>query len=186
MAVQILKRLFTVEEYHLMAKAGILLEDDRVELIRGEVVEMSPIGTRHAACVNRLNEVFVRRASARAVIAPQNPVRILEHSEPQPDLAVLRRREDHYAGKAPRPEDVLLLVEVCDTSLAYDRDVKVPLYAAAGVPEVWLADLKTEVIHVFRDPSPTGYRRSHSVPRGEVLAPDLLEGLEFAAHDILV
>jgi len=175
-----------VEEYHQMAEAGILLEDDRVELIRGEVVQMSPIGTRHAACVNRLTEVFVRRASGRAVIAPQNPVRILEHSEPQPDLTVLRRREDHYAGKAPRPEDVLLLVEVCDTSLAYDRDVKAPLYAEAGIPEVWLLDLNAGAIHVLRDPIPKGYQQAHTVPRGEALSPELLEGLDFTADEILV
>lgn len=186
MAVQVLRRRFTVEDYHRMAEAGILMEDDRVELIRGEVVEMSPIGNRHAACVNRLTEVFVRSASGRAVIAPQNPVRIPEHSEPQPDLTVLRRREDHYAGKAPQPEDVLLLVEVCDTSLAYDRDVKVPLYAEAGIPEVWLVDLNAGIIHVFRDPSPAGYRRSHSVLRGEGLAPELLSGLAFSSADLLV
>jgi Uma2 family endonuclease len=141
MGVQLARRLFTVAEYHKMAEAGILSEDDRVELLEGEIVAMSPIGSRHAGLVNRLNRLFSQRAGDQVVVSVQNPVRLGGYSEPQPDLALLRPRADFYTSSHPGPEDVLLAVEVAETSAAVDREVKVPLYARFGVPEVWLVDL---------------------------------------------
>ncbi len=132
---------FTVEDYHKMAEVDILGEDDRVELIDGEIIEMAPIGRLHAVCVVRLTDLFGETLRRRAIVWAQNPIGLGERSEPQPDLALLRWRPNFYADADPRPEDVLLIIEVADTSLAYDRDIKVPLYARAGIPEVWLVDL---------------------------------------------
>ena len=153
----LVKRLFTVEEYHKMAKAGILGEDDRVELLEGEIVQISPIGSRHAACVMRLTELLSQRVVGRAHVRVQNPILLGEHSEPQPDVTLLRRREDFYASSHPRPEDVLLVIEVAETSAAVEREVKAPLYARYGIPEVWVVDLAGGQVEVFRRPSPQGY-----------------------------
>ena len=124
-----------------MVDAGILAEDDRVELLEGDIVEMAPIGSRHAACVNRLNQLLSTRIAGPFIVAVQNPIRLGEFSEPQPDLAILRPRPDFYSESHPGPEDILLLVEVSDTSAEYDREVKVPAYGTAAIPEVWLVDL---------------------------------------------
>jgi Uma2 family endonuclease len=185
MAVQLLKRLFTVEEYHRMAEAGILSEDDRVELLEGEITAMAPIGSRHQACVDRLTELFSAQVQRRAVVRVQGPIRLGERSEPQPDLALLRRRPDFYASSHPGPEDTLLVVEVAETSAAYDREVKVPLYARFGVPEVWLVDLAGEQLEVFRQPSPQGYQDLRTLRRGEAVAPLLLPDLSLAVDALL-
>jgi Uma2 family endonuclease len=185
MAVQLLKRLFTVEEYHRMAEAGILSEDDRVELLEGEITAMAPIGSRHQACVDRLTELFSAQVQRRAVVRVQGPIRLGERSEPQPDLALLRPRADFYAEAHPGSEDVLLVVEVAETSAAYDREVKVPLYARFGVPEVWLVDLAGEQLEVFRQPSPQGYQDLRTLRRGEAVAPLLLPDLSLAVDALL-
>jgi len=177
MGVQLARRLFTVAEYHKMAEAGILSEDDRVELLEGEIVAMSPIGSRHAGLVNRLNRLFSQRAGDQVVVSVQNPVRLGGYSEPQPDLALLRPRADFYTSSHPGPEDVLLVIEVAETSAAVDREVKVPLYARFGVPEVWLVDLAENLVEVFREPSAEGYREVLVLRRGESLAPALLPDL---------
>jgi Uma2 family endonuclease len=150
MAIEVARRRFTVVEYHRMGEAGILREGDRVELIDGEIVEMTPIGSRHASCVKRLNQLFVRALGDRAVVSVQDPIAIPPESEPQPDLALLRPRADFYAGGHPGPADVLLVVEVADTSAPFDRGVKIPLYARAGITEVWLVDLTTDTVEVLR------------------------------------
>ena len=131
---RVTRRRFTVHEYHRMAEAGILHEDDRVELIEGELIEMAAIGTRHFTCVNGLNRFLVRSVGDEAIVSVQNPVRLDEYGEPQPDLAVIRPRD--YRESLPMPEDVLLLIEVSDTTLAYDRGVKLPMYARKGMREV--------------------------------------------------
>ena len=136
---QLTRWRFTVHDYHRMGEAGILHEDDRVELIEGELVEMAAIGTRHFSCVNGLTRMLVRGVGDEAIVSVQNPVRLDEHSEPQPDLTVLRMRD--YRESLPVPEDVLLLIEVSDPTLAYDRGVKLPLYARSGIREVWIVDL---------------------------------------------
>jgi hypothetical protein len=185
MAVQLLKRRFTVADYHRMAAAGILSEDDRVELIEGEIVAMSPIGSRHAACVMRLTELLSPQVVGRAHVNVQNPIRLGEHSEPQPDLALLRRRQDFYASSHPGPEDVLLIIEVADQSAAVDREVKVPLYARFGVPEVWLVDLVSERVEVYREPGAGGYAQKLTLARGEVVSPKAFSELRLAVADVL-
>lgn len=185
MAVQLLRRSFTVADYHRMAEAGILREDDRVELIEGEIVEMTPIGSRHAGCVNRLTQILSGRIEGRAVVSVQNPIRLGERSEPQPDVALLRPRPDFYAQGHPGPEDVFLLVEVAEGSAEVDRSVKIPLYARAGIPEVWLVDLPTERLEVFRRPGPQGYQDTVRLQRGDRVSASGLPGLEPAVDDIL-
>jgi Uma2 family endonuclease len=168
-----------------MAVGGILGEDERVELLDGELVEMSPIGSRHAACVNRLNLLLVEALHGRAIVAVQNPVRLGAHSEPQPDVAVLRPRADYYAEGHPRPADILLLVEVAETSIDEDRDRKLPLYAAAGVAEVWIVDLASRVVDCFRRPSAAGYRLRQRNMAGDTLAPEAMPGVTIAVEDIM-
>ena len=136
--VEVARRLFNVEEYHRMAEAGILGADERVELIEGEIVQMAPIGPRRAGCVINLNQLFVTRLGGRAVVSPQNPVVILPRSEPQPDLVLLRPRAVSYSRELPASRDVVLAVEVADTTVRFDRIVKARLYARAGIPEFWL------------------------------------------------
>src|SRR5690554_3847041 len=142
-AVAPAERRFTVEEYHAMARAGILTEDDRVELLEGRIVTMSPIGSRHVEVVRRLTELFILRAREHAIVSAQNPVRLDRHSEPEPDLALLVRKEA-YAARHPRPDEVLLLIEVAASTLAFDLREKVPLYARAGIGEVWVVALDEE------------------------------------------
>ena len=185
MAVQVAKRLFTVEEYHRMAEAGILTEDDRVELIEGEIVEMAPIGPSHAGRVDRLTELFVERLAGRAIVRVQNPVRLSQRSEPEPDLALVRRRPDFYTQAHPGPEDVFLVVEVMETSAEHDREEKLPLYAQAGIPEVWLVDLAAECIEVYRRPSPEGYEDLRRRCRGERLSPQAFPDVELAVDEVL-
>jgi len=185
MTVQVPKRLFTVDEYYRMAKAGLFSEDDRLELIEGEVVEMSPIGSRHAACVKRLNRLLSRLVADRLLIGVQDPIRLGRYSEPQPDLTLLQPRDDFYAQAHPEPEDVLLVVEVAETSAAYDREVKVPLYARSGIPEVWLVDLETGQVEVYRKPSPKGYREVRRAGSGQHLAPQALPDRELAVDAII-
>jgi Uma2 family endonuclease len=185
MAVSLTRRRFTVSEYDRMAKAGILTEDDRVELIDGEIVEMAPIGERHAGTVNRTNNLFGRSFGDQAITAVQNPVRLSDHSEPQPDVALLRRRPDFYRSAHPTPADVLLLVEVAESSAAADRQVKIPLYARSGIPEVWLVDPDQATIAAYREPSASGYGTVLMVRRGEQLAPLAFPDRPVAAADIL-
>lgn len=161
MAVEVVvatRRRFTRVEYYRMAEAGILGEDDRVELIEGEIVQMSPIGDRHTAFVINLNQRLVLRLAGLALVSIQSPVVLTEDTEPQPDLAVLRLRAVPYKERGARAEDVLLLIEVADSSLTYDRSTKLRLYAAAGIPEYWIVDCTTETVEIYRNPGPAGYR----------------------------
>lgn len=185
MALELKRRLFDVDEYHRMAQAGILTEDDRVELIDGEIVEMNPIGAPHARCVMFLNDVFVRRLEGRAVVSPQNSVRLDRRTEPQPDIILLRPPLARYAKTIPEPGDVLLIVEVADTSQYHDRVVKLPRYAAAGIPEVWIVDLGAAVLETYRDPAGSGYRSTQRLARGETVAPAAFPDVTLAVDDIL-
>lgn len=182
---QVQTRPFTVDEYYRMAEAGILHEDDRVELIRGAIVEMSPIGSRHAARVDRLSTEFHTRLISRAIVRVQGPVRLSPNSEPEPDILLLRPRSDFYAAAHPGPADVLLLVEVADTSLEYDRGEKLALYAEAGIPEVWIVDLAHEVVEVFRQPDAGSYRRQDVFGRGASLAPEAFPDAVISVDAIL-
>jgi Uma2 family endonuclease len=185
MPVQVLRRRFTVDEYYRMAEAGILHEDDRVELIEGEIVEMAPIGSRHASCVDRLAQLFFAHLSGRAIIRVQSPIRLGEHSEPQPDITLLLPRADFYSGAHPSAADVLLAVEVADTSVEYDREAKVPLYARSGIRETWLVDLDAGVVEVYQAPSPQGYLQTQRLKPGDHLAPEAFPQVLLPLADIL-
>lgn len=169
MAVETIQRLFTAEEYHRMADAGILVEDDRVELIEGKIVRMSPIRSRHAACVLQLNMMFNQQAGNAALVNIQNPIQLDDYSEPEPDVALLRPRDDFYRNAHPTPADVLLIVEVADTSDAYDRSTKIPLYARAGIPEVWLVRLLKNVVERYTDPAGDRYQTVRQAAPGDTL-----------------
>ena len=165
------RRLFTVDEYHQMADAGIFGPEERVELIDGEIIEMSPIDPRHAGCVININRLLVTRLGDRAVVSPQNPVVIRPRSEPQPDMLVLRRREVSYSRAHPTPEDVLLAIEVANTTARFDRIVKARLYARSGIGEYWLIDVQKERVDVFRVPHGEAYAETTAVGRGSSIAP---------------
>ena len=181
--VEVARRLFTVEEYHRMAEAGILGEDERVELIEGEIVQMAPIGPRHIGCVINANRLFFTRLGARAVISPQNPVVILPRSEPQADLALLRPRAVSYSRKRPTSDDVLLAVEVADTTVRFDRLVKSRLYARAGIAEFWLCLAADAAIEVYRGPSADGYGDVTLHGPGQIVSPLAFPDVSFAVTD---
>ncbi|MDX1532353.1 MAG: Uma2 family endonuclease, partial [Rhodothermales bacterium] len=165
------QRRFTVDEYYAMARAGILTADDRVELIEGRILAMSPIGSRHAACVKRLARLLHERLGDHAIVGVQDPVRLGDLSEPEPDVSLLTPRADFYAAAHPGPADVLLLVEVADTSAGVDRRVKLPLYARSGIAEVWLVVLDEDAVEVHRSPGPDGYGDRARHERGDLVHP---------------
>jgi Uma2 family endonuclease len=179
------RRRITIDEYHRMGDAGVLTEDDRVELLDGEIVRMSPIGTPHASTVARLNNLFFRRFGKHATIWVQNPIVLDRWSEPQPDVCVLAPRADFYAERHPRPRDVLLGVEVMDSSRGYDRTLKLPLYAKAELREVWLVDLKAAAIEVYRRPALRGYRAHETFARGQAITPVAFPRLRFRVNELL-
>ena len=174
-----------VSQYHQMSEVGIFSENDKVELINGEIIEMSPIGRRHTACVNRLNSVFSQLLGKKVIIAVQNPIILNNLSEPQPDIALLKPRADFYESGHPQPQDIFLLIEVADSSLEYDRDVKIPLYASSGITEVWLVDIYEQVIIVYRYPSENGYSDIQKLSRGEKMSIQELPEINLVVDDIL-
>jgi Uma2 family endonuclease len=181
MAVPFQKQRMTIEEFQRLGKT-----EERLELIYGEVVEMSPIGPNHSAVVRRLIRLFSLRLSSQALVDAQSPIVLREQeSEPQPDLNLLRLQEDFYSSGTPEPGDLFLSVEVADSSLSYDRNVKMRLYAEAGVPESWLVDLNSETIWVYRRPSPTGYRDVRPYHRGDSIAPEAFPETSFTVDEIL-
>ena len=184
MAIQLEKRHFTVDEYHRMGETGILHEDDRIELLEGEIVKMSPIGIRHVACVNRLTMLLTGRLGDSAIVSVQNPVVLSDISAPQPDIAVLRRREDFYANSYITPADVMLLIEVADTSIGYDRAYKIPLYAKAGIAEVWLVDLQAGVVTSYNQPTPSGYKVVIQAQGSRALTSQSISTLSVSVSDI--
>lgn len=185
MSVQIARHWFTVAEYDRMGETGIFSEDDRVELIEGEIFEMSPIGERHAACVDVLSELFREQLQRRVIVRIQNPIQLGSYSEPQPDVALLKRRSDFYRHAHPTSDDVLLIVEVSDTTLEYDRQIKVPLYARAGVAEVWIVNLMDEQIEIHSQPANGAYQSQSQASRGETInSPDTFN-LTLSVNDIL-
>jgi Uma2 family endonuclease len=185
MTTQVARRLFTVSEYNLMGKVGILTEDDRVELIRGEIVYMTPIGLPHMACVKRLNSLFIGYLGPNATISVQDAIQLDEQSAPQPDVAILEPRADFYAGVTPSAAHVRLLVEVTDSSLGHDRDDKLPLYALAQIPEAWIVNVVDEIVEVYSQPVNEFYQQSQMVKRGESFTSPALPGLTITAEMIL-
>jgi Uma2 family endonuclease len=184
MSVTLSRRLFTAEEFRGMAEVGLLREDDRLELVNGVIVEMAPIGHRHASCVRKLNELF-HELLAQVHIDVQNPLGISREDDFYPDIVLLKRREDGYAGNIPEAKDALLVVEVADTTLEYDRTVKLPRYAAAGVREVWIVDLQAKRIWVHRKPLEGDYGEVFEACAGDVLTVSAIPGFEVKVDDIL-
>ncbi len=168
-----------------MGEVGVFDPDERVELLDGEIVFMSPIGPKHAGVVNRLNTYLVRRLADRATVIPQNPVRLLPRSEPQPDVTVARARRDFYQSAHPTAEDILLVIEVADSSIRTDRSVKVPIYARQGIVEVWLVDLAADVVHTYSDPQDGKYHATRTLTADEVLRPVALSEVEFTVAEVL-
>lgn len=165
------RRLFSADEYYKMAEIGVLHEGDHIELIEGEILEMSPIGTPHISCVMRLNYLFNKYLSDKALVSAQNPVQLGSHSEPEPDIVLLKPREDFYETQKPKPADVLLLIEVSDFTLEYDRETKLPLYGKHGVKEVWIVNLPERQIEVYREPFPKGFREMRLYDAAQSVSP---------------
>ena len=176
------RRLLTVDEYHRMGEAGILTEDDRVELIEGELVAMAPIGSEHVAATNALTRLLVMAVGDQAVVSVQNPLRLNRRSEPQPDFTLLRPRD--YRPMLPRPEDTLLAVEVAASSLDYDRKVKLALYARSGIPEVWIVNLAAREVEVYRAPSGDSYASMRRATGADVLTIEALPAVRIPVAEI--
>src|SRR5882724_10132038 len=185
MSVQYQKRYFNVDEYYRMAEVGLLSEDDRVELIEGEIIEMSPIGSTHGGTVKRSSNFLNRKLGDVVIVSVQDPIRLDDFSEPQPDLALLKPRKDFYSKAHPAPEDVLVVIEVADTSVNYDRNVKLPLYARAGIPEAWLMVLRKDIIEVHSQPKNGKYQKVQRLKRGKTLTSPTIRGLSFRVENLL-
>ena len=186
MTVVLKTHRFTVDEYHRMGEVGIFSEDDRVELLAGEIVEMSPIGPLHAGTVRRLTAIFSVRLETEVLVSVQNPLLLrTEDSEPQPDVALLHPRPDFYTHSHPEAQDVYLVIEVADTSVATDREVKFPIYARAGVLEAWLLDVVMQRLEVHCQPTPDGYQAIRLLPRGESIAPQAFPQLVLTVDALL-
>jgi Uma2 family endonuclease len=175
------KHRFNTQEYYRMAETGLLKPDAHVELLEGQIIDMSPIGPFHGGVVNRLTRIFTSASRNRWLVSIQNPMRLDKYSEPQPDLMLLRPAAADYTSRHPGPSDVLLLIEVADTSIAYDRDEKLPAYARAGIPEVWIVNLLDQTIEVYREPQSAGYNSTLVLHPGDeahpVAFPDVLVSL---------
>jgi Uma2 family endonuclease len=185
MAVDPKRYRFTRAEYHQMGQAGIF-KDVYVELIDGDIIEMNPIGRPHRTCVDRLTDIFVPNVRPGAIVRIQGSIPLGDYGEPEPDLALLRRRADFYAtGDEETPEDILLLIEVADSSERYDRRTKAPLYARFGIRELWIVDLNRNHITRYLDPSPDGYQKTRIYRRGESLSPLAFPDLLIPVDDIL-
>jgi len=185
MSAELQKWHFNVEQYYRLAEVGVLKPDDRVELIEGEIIRMSPIGTGHAACVRALHVAFNDLFGKKYLASIQSPVRLDDFSEPEPDLALLKPRDDFYAERHPIPEDVFLIIEVADTTVLTDRNVKIPLYARFGIPESWLVNLPQKVIEVYSDPTDGHYRNQLKFEKGETLMSPTVPDLTLKVDDII-
>ena len=174
----------SVDDFHKLGEIGVLRDDDRVELIEGVLIDMAPIGSRDASVVNRFTNRLAAALSGHAIVSARNPVILGAASEVQPDIALLRHRDDFYADAHPTPSDVLLVIEVADTSLPFDRNVKVPLYARHGIPEVWLVSPRERRIEVFRRPTNAGYGETLRPAETEALAPLLLPEITVSGADL--
>jgi Uma2 family endonuclease len=176
---------FTTEEYQLMGKAGILHPEARVELINGEIIVMSPTGLKHSVVINRLTRFLVKKIDEAGIVSVQNPFRIPDYSEPQPDILILRPRDDFYANKFPLPEDILLLIEVADSSLRYDQTIKLSLYAEHRIPEYWIVNLERDILEIYRQPQNKSYLKQTLVDNPQVtFAPIAFPEITMTLKDI--
>ena len=183
-AIRVRRYSFTVDEFAKMGEVGIFTEDDRVELIDGEVRKMAAIGPLHAGIVDRLMLTLVELLKRSAFVRVQNPLLLDLHNEPQPDISILKPRDDHYTTSLPEPGDTLLVIEVADSTLAYDLHEKAPRYAKSMIPELWVVDLEAKVVRVFTQPGPSGYASEREMGRGSTIASESVEGLRVEVDEI--
>ena len=183
--VAISRHRFTVEDFARLGEAGIFTEDDRVELIDGEIRDMTPIGQAHAWIVNRLTRRLIMRLVDQAYVSVQNPLRLDGHTEPQPDLVVARGREDDYADRHLEAGDILLVIEVADSSLRYDRAEKMPRYGRSGIPEAWLVDVTGSAVTVYTTPGAGGYASEQVFRPGAEIASTAVAGLRVTVDEIV-
>ena len=185
MQIEAIRRPFTVAEYDRMVAVGILGKEDRVELIEGEVLKMSPIGDRHMACVDRISALLLPPLLGKAIVRIQGSLSLGDYSKPQPDLILLEYRADYYAPKAAVSGDALLVIEVSDSSVRYDRGHKLKVYARHHIREVWIVDLSTDTLVVFRDPNSGGYQLQLTLQPGEAVAPLAFRDLQLSVSHLL-
>ena len=185
MTLQLKRRQFTLGQYHQMIATGVLPEGDRVELIEGEILEMAAIGSKHTAQVKRLNRLLSSRLDESILISIQDPIELGPRSEPEPDVALLRWRADYYVASHPQAADVYLIIEVADSTVEFDREVKGPLYARSGIVECWLIDVSAETITLYRLPTPDGYQHVEICRRGMAIVVAALPDLGFTVDQIL-
>ncbi len=178
-------RRFTVDEYFAMAEAGILKREERVELIDGVIVEMAPIGNNHLGTTDLYTMLFARAVGDRAIVRVQGSILLAERSMPEPDLVLLRARQDFYRYRAAVPEDVLLLIEVADSSVDYDRHQKLPRYAQAGIPEVWITVLPERIIEAHTEPVAGRYTRKRIYVPGDTISPTCFPDIALSVSEIL-
>jgi Uma2 family endonuclease len=184
MLVQVQHR-FSVKDYYRMAETGVLRPDARVELLDGRIIDMSPIGPFHGGVTKYLNEVFTAASRGRWRTSVQDPLHLDEHSEPQPDLMLLKPAADYYRQRHPVPGDVFLLVEISDTTLELDRAEKLPAYGGAGITEVWIVDLNHAAIEIYREPHFTGYASTTVLRAGDQAKPAAFPDVEVDVADLL-
>jgi Uma2 family endonuclease len=176
---------FDLQEWRHLINSGFFAPQQRAELIEGELIDRAPVGTSHSGCVDWLNYFFSQHLSGQAIVRVQNPIQCGDFSAPQPDLAILRYRPDFYRARNPQAEDVLLIIEVADSTLRYDRQTKAPLYARFGIPEYWLVNLEDSTIEVYRQPGAGAYGEKTVARRGDVLRPVNLEGIAVNVGEVL-
>ena len=185
MSYPVTRRRFTVVEYHQMIANGILTRADRVELLNGEVVDMSPISPTHASAVKLINKFFQRRVDDSIIVSVQDPIQLGDYSEPQPDIALLKSRSDFYKLSHPQANDILLIIEVAESSAVRDRLLKAPAYARALIAELWILDLQQDLIEVYHSPASGAYQAQRQAQRSETLIPQLLPTLSVPTDDML-
>ena len=185
MTITIEHRQFTIDDVNQMINAGILAEDEHIELIEGKLVKMSPPGILHAACVDRLTKTLSRQVADDILISVQNPIAIHTHTQPEPDVFLLAPRDDYYTRGRPTPVDVLLLIEVADSSLQYDQATKLPLYAEAGIREVWIVNLPDQAIECYSVPTKQGYRHCERFFAGDTIHPNVMPQVAIDVRYIL-
>jgi Uma2 family endonuclease len=176
---------FSVKDYYRMAETGVLRPDARVELLDGKIIDMSPIGPFHGGVTKHLNEIFTAASRGRWQVSVQDPLHLDEHSEPEPDLMLLKPTADFYRKRHPLPGDVFLLVEVSDTTLELDREEKLPAYGRAGIPEAWIVDLNHETIEVYREAHFTGYGNKIILHAGDVARPSAFPDVAVSVAELL-
>jgi len=184
MTTQTLRRQFTVRDYARMRETGILTEDDRVELLDGEIYQMSPPGPLHIAIVNRLNKLLMGQVGDNAILSIQNAIQLNDYSEPQPDVALLHPRDDYYEQAQARPDDILLMIEVVDTALGYDRDQKLPRYAASNIAEVWIIDVDQHMVEQYFQPLQGQYTQLTKILFGNTLQSKTMPQIQLTTDQI--